>query len=77
MGCCKSRPQDTVQGTDAVRTIQIDGKLYNQDITVRKRMRTGSQLGRTDDGDFEGGFQIMFSKRKVKNYTQSIPAVSQ
>ena len=74
MGCCKSRPQDT---NNAVRTIQIDGKLYNQDMTVRKGMKTGTQLGRTDDGDFEGRFQIMFLKKKVKNHTQSIPAVSQ
>ena len=77
MGCCKSRPQDTTEVNNANRTIQIDEKLYNQDITVRKGMKTGAQLGRTDDGDFKGKFQIMFLKRKVKNYTQSIPAVSQ
>lgn len=42
-------------------------------------MKTGAQVGRTDDGDIEAGFQIMFSKRKVKKYsvaTSSIPSVS-
>ena len=76
MGCCKSQPQDTTRDS-AIRAIQYDGKLYNENVTVRKGMKTGAQLGRTDDGDFDGGFQIMFSKRKVKNYTQSIPAVSE
>ena len=75
MGCCKSCPQDTTtEGNTNMRTIQIDGY---RDIRARKGMKTGAQLGRTDDGDFEGGLQIMFLKRRVKNYTQSIPAVSQ
>ena len=78
MGRCKSQAQDPGQtgGASRMGTIQIDSKLYNQDITVKKGMKTGAQLGRTDDGDFAGGFQIMFSKRKVKNYTQSVPAIS-
>ena len=77
MGCCKSRPEElneTTEGSEqraSNRTIQIDGKLCNQDITIRKGMRTGAQLGRTDSGDFEGGFQIMFMKRKIKNYSQT------
>ena len=30
-------------------------------------MKSGGQLGRTGDGDFEVGFQVMFQKRKIKN----------
>ena len=75
MGCGKSRPQDPDHtGDPANRTIQIDGKLYNQDITIRKATKTCAQLGKTDDGDIEGGFRIMFTKRKVKNYTQTVSA---
>ena len=74
MGCRKSHTENTGETNDQMGTIQIDGKLYNQDITIRKGMKTGAQLGRTDDWDIKGGFQIMFTKRKVKNYTQTVTA---
>ena len=47
MGKCCSKPKPPVQE----RVIQIDNKLFNQDITVRKGMNSGAQVGRTDDGD--------------------------
>ena len=32
-------------------------------------MKSGAQVERTDDGDIEAGFQIMFQKRKIKKYS--------
>ena len=32
-------------------------------------MKSGGQLGRTGDGDFEVGFQVMFQKQKIKKYS--------
>ena len=83
MGCCKSKLEDPANTTEESeqssrrstytnnQTIQVGGKLYNQGKTIRKGMRTGAQLGRPDAGDFKGGFQIMFMKRKIKNYSQT------
>ena len=55
------------------RTIILDctdrQQIFNQDISVRKGMKSGAQVGRTDDGDIEAGFQIMFQKRKIKKYS--------
>ena len=51
------------------RIVQIDTKVFNQDVLVQKGMKSGAQVGRTDDGDFEAGFQIMFQKRKIKKYS--------
>ena len=71
MGKCCSTPKAPVQE----RIGQIDNKVFNQDVLVRKGMKSGAQVGRTDDGDFEAGFQIMFQKRKIKKYSvaQSVP----
>ena len=65
MGKCCSKPKPPVQE----RIVQIDNKVFNQDVLVRKGMKSGAQVGRTDDGDFEAGFQIMFRKRKIKKYS--------
>lgn len=65
MGKCCSNPKAPVQE----RIVQIDNKVFNQDILVRKGMKSGAQVERTDDGDFEAGFQIMFQKRKIKKYS--------
>ena len=62
--CC-SKPKPPVQE----RIVQIDNKGFNQDVLVRKGMKSEAQVGRTDDGDFEAGFQIMFQKRKIKKYS--------
>ena len=64
--CCSRSSQNQEQSSS---TVQIDNKLFNQDITVRKGMKSGAQVGRTDDGDIEAGFQIMFQKRKIKKYS--------
>ena len=71
MGCCKSKPQTEggLRGTEAPSTVIVNSKLFNQDILVRKGMKSGGQLGRTGDGDFEVGFQVMFQKRKMKKYS--------
>ena len=61
MGKCCSKPKPPVQE----RIVQIDNKVFNQDVLVRKGMKSGAQVGRTDDGDFEAGFQIMFQKRNI------------
>ena len=65
MGSCCSKAKAPVQE----RTLQIGEKVFNQDVLVRKGMKSGAQVGRTDDGDFEAGFQIMFQKRKIKKYS--------
>ena len=54
MGKCCSKPKPPVQE----RIVEID-KIFNQDVLVRKGMKSGAQVGRTDDDDFEAGFQIM------------------
>ena len=66
MGKCCLKTQNQEQLS---LTVQIDNKLFNQDFTVRKGMKYGAQVGRTDDGDIEAGFQIMFQKRKIKKYS--------
>ena len=71
MGKCCSKPQnDAVQNGPHVdnSNVIVNNKLFNQDILVRKGMKSGEQLGRTGDGDFEVGFQVMFQKRKIKKY---------
>ena len=68
MGGCCSKPKPPVQE----KIVQIDNKVFNQDILVRKGMKSGAQVGRTDDGDLEAGFQIMFQKRKLKNIARQI-----
>ena len=66
MGKCCSKTQNQEQSS---LTVQIDNKLFNQDITMRKGMKSGAQVGRTNDGDIEAGFQMMFQKRKIKKYS--------
>ena len=70
MGKCCSTTQNQEQSSS---TVQIDNKLFNQDITVRKGMKSGAQVGRTDDGDIEAGLQ-MFQKRKIKKYSLAFSA---
>ena len=69
MGKCCSKPREgvpasTSQNPDVRNEVIVDNKLFNQDITVRKGMKSGAQFGKTDDG-LEAGFQVMFCKKKI------------
>ena len=71
MGKCCSKQQNGPHAERAAdnSNVIVNNKLFNQDILVRKGMKSGGQLGRTGDGDFEVGFQVMFQKRKIKKYS--------
>ena len=68
MGKCCSKSQGN-QARQIDNKVIVNNKLFNQDILVRKGMKSGGQLGTTGDGDFEVGFQVMFQKRKIKKYS--------
>ena len=76
--CSKQQTQNEARQINGLENhnVIVNNKLFNQDILVRKRMKSGGQLGRTGDGDFEVGFQVMFQKRKIKKYSAA-PSVPQ
>ena len=72
MGKCCLKPQEqhdetAVQNGPHSSSVVVNNKLYNQNITVRKGMKSGPQFGKSEDG-FEAGFQVMFCKKKIKKY---------
>ena len=73
MGKCCSKPQvvseATAQSQASQSDVIVNDKLYNQDILVRKGMKSGAQFGKDDSGGLEAGFQVMFQKRKIKKYS--------
>ena len=78
MGCCKSKPQVEEGGQNASSSdVIVNDKLYNQDILVRKGMKSGAQFGKDDSGGLEAGFQVMFQKRKIKKYSLATNIIQQ
>ena len=69
MGCCKSKDQPPAEEGVYNSDVIVNDKLYNQDILVRKGMKSGAQFGKDDSGGLEAGFQVMFQKRKIKKYS--------
>ena len=68
--CSKAQNDETAQNEPAVSdAVIVNDKLYNQDILVRKGMKSGAQFGKDDSGGLEAGFQVMFQKRKIKKYS--------
>ena len=67
--CSKQQNQDSTETVRSSSVIVNNKLLFNQDILVRKGMKSGGQLGRTGDEDFEVEFQVMFQKRKIKKYS--------
>ena len=69
MGCCKSKEPHAEGAAHSQSDVIVNDKLYNQDILVRKGMKSGAQFGKDDSGGLEAGFQVMFQKRKIKKYS--------
>ena len=59
MGKCCFKPREVSENQPEVSKMDtsnviVNNKLFNQDIIVRKGMKSGGQLGRTGDGDLSG-----------------------